>query len=153
MFFTFSFAIFYVLVMICDARGFLYIHVYANKITANEPRHDRNQQSECAPSEDSGQPGHPPSPFRVFAVHMKKPWALSYPVSAQRRLWSDYPGAKADLSLHWAHTHFVGFVMSQLKCYARFSKSCFVKMTVRTQNESELAKTNKMTCAPSKDTN
>ena len=27
-----------------------------------------NQQSDCAPSEDSDQPGHPPSPIRVFAV-------------------------------------------------------------------------------------
>ena len=24
----------------------------------------------------------------VFAVHMKKPWVLSYPLSAQRRFWS-----------------------------------------------------------------
>ena len=46
----------------------------------------QNQQSECAPSEDSDQPGHPPSLIRVFAVRMKKPWVLSYPVSAQRRL-------------------------------------------------------------------
>ena len=28
----------------------------------------RNQQNDCAPSEDSDQPGHPPSLFRVFAV-------------------------------------------------------------------------------------
>ena len=33
----------------------------------------------------------------------------------QRRLWSDWADAKADLSLRWAHTHFVGFVMSRLK--------------------------------------
>ena len=46
----------------------------------------QNQQSECAPSEDSDQPGHPPSLIRVFAVRMKKPWALSSPLSAQRRL-------------------------------------------------------------------
>ena len=35
----------------------------------------------CAPSEDSGQPGHPPSLIRVFAVRMKKAWVLSYPLS------------------------------------------------------------------------
>ena len=29
----------------------------------------QNQQSECAPSEDSDQPGHPPGLIRVFAVH------------------------------------------------------------------------------------
>ena len=74
----------------------------------------QNQQSECAPSEDSDQPGHPPSLIRVFAVRMKKPWALSYPLSALRRLWSDWADAQADLSLRCAHTHFVGFVMSRL---------------------------------------
>ena len=35
-----------------------------------------------APSEDSDQPGHPPSLIRVFAVRMKKAWVLSYPLSA-----------------------------------------------------------------------
>ena len=74
----------------------------------------QNQQNECVPSEVSDQPGHPPSLIRVFAVRMKKPWALSYPLSAQQRLWSDWTDAQADLSLHWAHSHFVGFVMSRL---------------------------------------
>ena len=40
----------------------------------------------CEPSEDSDQTGNPPSLIRVSAVHMKKPWVLSYPLSAQRRL-------------------------------------------------------------------
>ena len=42
---------------------------------------------------------------------MKKAWVFSYPLSAQRRLWSDWADAQADLSLRWAHTYFVGFVM------------------------------------------
>ena len=46
----------------------------------------QNQHNECAPSEDSDQPGHPPSLIRVFAVRMKKAWVLGYPLSAQRRL-------------------------------------------------------------------
>ena len=79
----------------------------------------QNQQSECAPSEDSDQPGHLPSLIRVVTVRMKKPWVLSYPLSAQRRLWSDWADAQADLSLRCAHTHFVGFVMSRLKCKSR----------------------------------
>ena len=29
---------------------------------------------------------------------------------------SDWADAQADLSLRWAHSHFVGFVMSRLKC-------------------------------------
>ena len=44
--------------------------------------------------------GTRPVLIRVFAVHMKKAWVLSYPLSAQRRLW--YIG------------HFVGFVMRWL---------------------------------------
>ena len=32
----------------------------------------------------------------------------------QRRFWSDWVDAQADLSLRWVHTHFVGFVMSRL---------------------------------------
>ena len=72
----------------------------------------KNQQNECAPSEDSDQPGHPSD--QIFAVHMKKAWVLSYPLSAQRRHWSDWVNAQADLSLRLAHTHFVGFVMLRL---------------------------------------
>ena len=56
----------------------------------------------------------PPSLIIVFAVRMKKAWALSCPLSAQQRLWSDWGDAQADLSLCSAHTHFVGFVMSRL---------------------------------------
>ena len=44
----------------------------------------------------------------VFAVCMMKAWSLSYPLTAQRRLWSawlwtDWADAQADLSLRWAH--------------------------------------------------
>ena len=74
----------------------------------------QNQQCGCVPNEDSDQPGHPPSLIRVFAVRMKKAWVLSYPLSSQWRLWSDWADAQADLSLRWAHTHFVGFVMRRL---------------------------------------
>ena len=62
-----------------------------------------------AHSEDSDQPGYPPSLIRVFAVRMKKAWVLSYPKSAQRRLWSDWADAQADLSLCWAHRPFSWF--------------------------------------------
>ena len=56
---------------------------------SNEPPHVKTNKMACAPSEDSAQPGHPPSLIRVFAYRMKKAWVLSYPQSAQRRLWSD----------------------------------------------------------------
>ena len=48
----------------------------------NEPPHDKTNKMARAPSEDSDQPGHPPSLIRVFAVHMKKAWILSYPLNA-----------------------------------------------------------------------
>ena len=53
-----------------------------SKLTHRKPEMScnmkKNQQSECAPSKDSDQPGHPPSLIRVFAVRMKKAWVLSY---------------------------------------------------------------------------
>ena len=57
----------------------------------------------CAPSEDSDQPGHLPILIRVFVVRMKKAWVLSYPLSAQQRLSSDWADDQADLSLCWMH--------------------------------------------------
>ena len=40
---------------------------------------------------------------------MKKSWVLSYPLSAQRRLWSDWVDAQADLSLRWTNRSFCLF--------------------------------------------
>ena len=75
----------------------------------NEPHRDKTNKMACAPSKDSDQPGHPPSLSRVFVVRMKKAWVLSYPLSAQRRLCSDWADAQADLSLRWAHMPFCWF--------------------------------------------
>ena len=44
--------------------------------------------------------------WSVFAVCMKKAWILSYPLSAQRRLWSDWVDAQADLCLCWAQSFY-----------------------------------------------
>ena len=64
--------------------------------------HDKTNKMTCAPSEDSDQPGHLPSVIRVFAVHLEKHSVL--------------PNAQSDLSLRWAESHFVGFVMRRLIC-------------------------------------
>ena len=72
-----------------------------------EPKHDKTNKMTWAPSEDSDQPGHLPSLIRVFAVRMKKHLVLSYPVSAQWKLWSDWADVQADLSLCWVHGHLV----------------------------------------------
>ena len=69
----------------------------------------QNQQNECAPSKDSDQPGRPPSLIRALAVRLRKAWILSYPLSGQRRLWSDWADAQADLSLRRAHMPFCWF--------------------------------------------
>ena len=66
----------------------------------------QNQQSECAPSEDSDQPGHPPSLImprliRVFAVRIMGSLGPKLSSCGQRRLWSDWADAQADLSLRW----------------------------------------------------
>ena len=52
--------------------------------------------------------------WSVFIIHMTKAWVLSYPLSAQRKLWSDWVDAQADLSLRWERSHFVGFIMWRL---------------------------------------
>ena len=67
------------------------------------------QYENWAPSKDSDQPGHPPSLIRVSTVRLKQNWVLSYTLSAQRRLWSDWVGALADLSLRWAQKSFCWF--------------------------------------------
>ena len=72
-----------------------------------EPPHDKTNKMSVRPAKTQISLG-------IFAVCMKKAWVLSYPLSAQRRLWPDWADAQADLSLCWEHTHFVGFVMSRL---------------------------------------
>ena len=64
----------------------------------NELPHDKTNKMACAPSEDSDQPRHLPSLIRVFAVRLKKARILSYPLSAQQRLWSDW--AESSLGAH-----------------------------------------------------
>ena len=72
----------------------------------------QNQQSDCVPSENSVQPGHLPSLIRVFAVRSMGSYGPKFCSCGQRSVWSDWADdAQADLSLGWAHTHFVGFVI------------------------------------------
>ena len=93
-------------------------HSNTKTILLYQPPRDKTNKMACAPSEDSDQPGHPPSLIRVFALRMKKAWVLSYPLSAQRRLWLDWADAQADMSLRWAHIPFCWFCHEavQLRC-------------------------------------
>ena len=45
----------------------------------------------------------------VFTICMKKAWVLSYWLSPQQRLWSDWADDQADLNLCWAHMSFCWF--------------------------------------------
>ena len=74
------------------------------------------QQSDCAPSENSGLPGHPSRLIWVSAVRSKGTWGPQVSTCGQRRFWSDWADTQADLSIRWGHTHFVRFVMSRLIC-------------------------------------
>ena len=71
--------------------------------------------------------------WSVFPVHMKKAWVVSYPLSAQRRHWSEWVDSQADLSLRWVHSHFVGFVMRQL--ISHDVRYCNVSDCIRLQTQ------------------
>ena len=74
-----------------------------------DPQQDKNNKMTFAPSEDSDQPGHPPNLIRVFAVRSTDSQGPNGPSCEQRRLWSDWADAQADLSLRWAHRLFCWF--------------------------------------------
>ena len=88
----------------------VYLHIWAAT--------RQSQQNDCAPNEDSDQAGHSPSLIRAFDVRMKKPWVLSYLMSTQQRLWSDWADAQTDLNLRWAHMPFRWFCheAAHLRC-------------------------------------
>ena len=96
----------------------LYTQIKNSLIGVNviEPPPDKINKMACAPSKDSDQPGHPPSLIRVFAVHMKKAWVLSYPLSEQRRLLIRLGGCPCwSESLLGAHA--ILFVLSRCGSY------------------------------------
>ena len=113
-----------------------------------------NPQSECAPSKDSDQPGHSPSLTRVFAVHMKKPWVLSYHWVHSGE--SDQTGRMPKLIWVFAGHTVTLLVLSCRGTYAVVSFCmCLEKVDfeiilkfIQVLFESPYEKTNKMTCAP-----
>ena len=80
-------------------------------ITKYEPRHDKTNKMSVRPAKTQV------SLVRVFAVRSTGSQGPKLSSCGQRRLWSDWADAQAGLSLRWAHTHFVGFVMSWLIWY------------------------------------
>ena len=118
----------------------------------DEPFHDKINKMACASSEDSDQPGYPPSLIRVFAVRMKKPWVLSYPLSAQRRLWSDLgacPGWSESSLGAQSFCWFCHEAAQIKKHFKRESSDNSLSQLKQREQEPHRDKTNKMTCAPS----
>ena len=76
--------------------------------TAAEPR---------ARAVATSNPFKPPPPSTPTQVIYYWPFQGGVP-SAVYSIFIACPDAQADLSLRWAHTHFVGFVMSQLICWS-----------------------------------
>ena len=70
----------------------------------------QNQQSDCAPAKTQISLGSRPvwSESSLCAQ-----WVAKDPMflHADSEDWSDWADAQSDLSLRWAHTHSVGFVM------------------------------------------
>ena len=74
-----------------------------------------NQQSDCAPNKVTVRPAK----TQISLGIRRAEWVAKDPsfLHADSENWSDWADAQADLSLRWAHSHFVGFVMSRLKSF------------------------------------
>ena len=94
-----------------------------------EPRHDKTNKMSVRPAKTQIR--------LVWSESSLSAW-ISYPLSAQRRLWSDWANAQADLSLRWAHTHFV--VLSCRGSY--FTIPCFTQPFLHFQLNCSLEKLN-----------
>ena len=78
----------------------------------------RNQQTDmCAHRRLRSTWASAASLIKVFAVRIKKPRSITYPLNAKRRLWSDWADAQADLSYRWAHVILLGL---------SYNGSCFL---------------------------
>ena len=87
---------------------------WETKHSTYEPRHDKTSKVTVRPAKTQISQGFHPVWSESSLSAWRKLWVFSYPLSAQWRLWWDWADAQADLSLRWAHSHFVGFVMSRL---------------------------------------
>ena len=74
-----------------------------------EPRHDKPTKWLVRPANTKINLGIRPIWSESSLSTWRKPWVLSYPLSAQRRLRSDWAGVQADLSLRWTLMSFCWF--------------------------------------------
>ena len=90
------------------------LHLQVQNKTSDEPQHDKTNKMSVRPAKT-------PTSLCIRPVwsesSLRAQWVAKGPkfLHADSDDWSDWADAQADLSLRWAHTHFVGFVMSQLR--------------------------------------
>ena len=92
-------------------------------VSKHELWHDETNKMSVCPAKTQISLGICPV-WSVFAVPLMGSYGPKLSSCGQRRLWSDWVDAQADLSLRWAHSHFVGFVMSRLN-------SCALRVTLK----------------------
>ena len=66
--------------------GYSYELTRMYRSVVNKPPHEKTNKMACAPSEDSDEPGHPPSLIKVFAVRSMGSYGTKVSLCAQRRL-------------------------------------------------------------------
>ena len=117
---------------------------------------DKTNKVASAPSEDSDQPGHPPSLIGVFTVRSMGSWGPKLSSCGQLRLWSDWANALADLSLRWAHMPLCWLCHETAQFYLyctliQWPFLCSSQYNFVTPFELAHTNTNKMTWVPSRD--
>ena len=96
------------------------------KTKSFEPPHDKTNKMSVRPAKTHTSLGIRP----VWSESLLcAQWVAKYPgfLHADSEDWSDWADAQTGLSLHWAHTHFVGFVVSQLFFFFRTGTNLTVK--------------------------
>ena len=101
----------------------LYVHVYMYLgylgPSLYELRHDKTYKMAVRPAKTQISLGIRP----VWSESSLSVWRSIGSLAthwAHSEDWSDWADAQADLSLRWAHSHFVGFVMSWLICNMKY---------------------------------
>ena len=93
-------------------------HLFLSNTTAIiiEPPHDKTNKVAVRPAKAQISLGIRPvwSQSSLCAQWVAKDPSFLH---ADSKDWSDWADAQADLSLRWAHSHFVGFVMRRLNCF------------------------------------
>ena len=86
------------------------------------------RKTKPAPSKDSDQPGHPPRLTRVFAVRSMGSLRRKHSSLRQRRLWSDWADAKADLNSLGAHAILLVLLFASSLLFLRLDVAAVDKM-------------------------